>query len=82
MATKTITIKNEAYERLAQLKMPTESFSDEIMRITEKKGSFMDAYGIFSDIPDEVWSKVEKNMEERRRKNLANRDKRLKELWR
>ena len=37
MATKTISITKEAYDRLKVRKGPEESFSDVIMRLTERK---------------------------------------------
>jgi len=37
MASINISLKEEAYQRLEALKRPDESFSDEILRLTEKK---------------------------------------------
>lgn len=36
MSSKNISLKKEAYKRLITLKKPKESFSDEIIRLTEK----------------------------------------------
>ena len=36
MASVNISLKEEAYEKLASLKRPDESFSDEILRLTER----------------------------------------------
>ena len=47
MATKTITVTVEAYERLASLKGHKESFSDAINKLT-KKSSLYDLVGILS----------------------------------
>lgn len=48
MATKSITITNEAYERLANFKDEKESFSDVINKIT-KRYSLLDLIGILSN---------------------------------
>ena len=48
MATKTISITEEAYERLKTKKAHNESFTDVINRITGKK-SIMELAGILSD---------------------------------
>ena len=45
MGTKTITIKEEAYNALLHEKMDKESFTDTILRITKKTGKLMDCFG-------------------------------------
>lgn len=47
MATKSITITNDAYERLAVFKEPKESFSDVITKLT-RKYSLLDLVGVLS----------------------------------
>lgn len=51
MATKTITITEDAYGLLAQNKIEDESFSEEITRLltAKKKKSLLDFFGILSD---------------------------------
>ncbi len=51
MATKTITIMDDAYKLLADNKLEAESFSEEIRRIfsKKKKKSLKDFFGILSD---------------------------------
>ncbi|MBI4150362.1 antitoxin VapB family protein, partial [Candidatus Woesearchaeota archaeon] len=45
MATKSITVTNEAYERLAAFKEPHESFSDVITKLTSRY-SLLDLIGV------------------------------------
>ncbi|MDR1993365.1 MAG: antitoxin VapB family protein [Nitrososphaerota archaeon] len=45
MATKTISITQEAYDALLREKMAKESFTDTILRITKKSGKLMDSFG-------------------------------------
>lgn len=47
MATKCITVTNEAYERLAAYKEPYESFSDVITKLT-RSSSLLDLVGVLS----------------------------------
>ena len=70
MATKSITITNEAYERLAAFKGENESFSEVITKLT-RKSSILDLVGLLSDKEAEdlkFWRKktnedIEKKME-------------------
>ncbi len=76
MATKCITVTNEAYERLAHLKKQKESFSDVINRITNKRSLF-DIVGLLSSkAADELENNI-KDLNKRMRKEL---DKTAKEL--
>ena len=45
MGTKTISIKDEAYEALLREKADKESFTDTILRITKKSGKISDCFG-------------------------------------
>jgi predicted CopG family antitoxin len=45
MATKTISITEEAYEALLSEKRNSESFSQTIMRLIQGKGKFADSFG-------------------------------------
>jgi predicted CopG family antitoxin len=45
MATKTITIKEEAYDALMREKVDKESFTETILRITKKTGKIEDCFG-------------------------------------
>lgn len=72
MATKTITITTEAYEKLAVLKGVKESFSDVINKITGKNSLF-DLIGILSkEEADELESNV-KDLRKRMRKDIDRR---------
>lgn len=64
MATKTISITEEAYERLACKKSEKESFSDAIMKLTGKS-SLLDIAGILTK---EESKSLRKHVEERRLK--------------
>ena len=63
MATKTISITEEAYERLRMKKEKNESFTDVINRVTRKR-SIMELAGILSN---EEGEKLEKYIKERRK---------------
>jgi predicted CopG family antitoxin len=45
MGTKTISIKDEAYNALLREKMDKESFSDTILRVTKRSGKLADCFG-------------------------------------
>ena len=58
MATKTISITEDVYERLKVLKAPEESFSDELRRLSETKGNIMSFAGIWKDINEDEAKKM------------------------
>ncbi len=66
MGTKTISIKEEAYERLEKLKKEGESFTDLINRITQKK-SLLDLTELVSKEEAETLEKaIEQGSKERK----------------
>lgn len=68
MATKTISITEEAYERLANKKEKNESFSDIIIKITGR-GSLLDLAGLLTEKEaeelEESLKEIRKRMRER-----------------
>ncbi len=71
MATKTISITEEAYERLKVRKEKNESFTDVINRVTGKR-SLLELAGILSE---EKADKLEKHIKERRAASRKRADK-------
>ena len=71
MPTRTISITEEAYERLKVRKEKNESFSDVIYKITGKQ-SIMELAGILSK---EQAEKLEKHIKERRKASREHADK-------
>ena len=59
MATKTITIKESAYNALRKEKAVEESFSEVILRLTKSRGSLSECFGTWR-IGNEEWGKIEK----------------------
>ena len=67
MATKNISITEDAYELLVRHKRPEESFS-EVIREHFKKGKKLTDYaGIWADMPEEEWEAIEKGVKEARK---------------
>ncbi|MBS3102948.1 antitoxin VapB family protein [Candidatus Woesearchaeota archaeon] len=71
MATKTISIMDDAYELLVRNKKKDESFTDVIRREFSKKGSILDLAGAWSDLSDndieEMENAIKKSREYTRR---------------
>ena len=63
MAVKTITITEEAYEKLASNKRKDESFSEFINRNFAKRGDITQFIGAWSDMSDETADKIKKHIE-------------------
>ena len=53
MGTKTISIKDEAYEALLREKIDKESFTETILRITKKSGKIADCFGTWKMTDEE-----------------------------
>ena len=66
MATKTITIMEEAYEALARRKLPQESFSDVIRRITKKR-DIMEFAGAWKHFTDDDIKEMKENIAKARK---------------
>ena len=77
MATKTISITEEAYERLATKKRERESFSDVINRIT-KKTNLSDFAGLLTEKEAENLKKAIKDDRQRSRKRVERIERMLK----
>jgi predicted CopG family antitoxin len=73
MATKNISITEEAYKRLASLKKANESFSEIIVRITGKA----DLEKFFGILSNKAADAIEKSIIDRRTENKIRRKKRL-----
>jgi predicted CopG family antitoxin len=54
-----IAVSDDVYEMLTKEKREGESFSDVIRRMRQGKGSLLDLYGIWGDIPEDEWREIE-----------------------
>ena len=73
MTTKTLTIREEAYEALAKLKRKDESFSDVILRLTKRAVRLGDWFGIWP-MTDEEHERLFGDIQERRASMRRNTD--------
>lgn len=71
MATKTISIIEEVYEELIRQKKAGESFSDEIMRLSQKKGKISECSGLWSWMELAEIDSIRANIEKRRKMSAA-----------
>ncbi|MBN2567786.1 antitoxin VapB family protein [Candidatus Woesearchaeota archaeon] len=70
MATKTITIMDDAYELLSRAKLPNESFSDTVRRIAKPAPSLLDVWGAWDEeFAQGVRKHLEKSREQSRRRS-------------
>lgn len=81
MSTKTLTITEEAYKRLASLKRGKDSFSDVINREIGKK-NLMNYFGILSKEAGEALEKSVMEGRKRHRKMRSKRLERIEKQWR
>lgn len=56
---KNVALADDVYEMLQKEKREGESFSDVIRRWRPSKGSLMDAYGLWADIPEDEFREME-----------------------
>lgn len=56
MGSKTITISEDAYKSLRREKLPKESFSDTILRLTKRFGRIMESFGKWDMSEEEIKS--------------------------
>jgi predicted CopG family antitoxin len=73
MATKTISIDEEAYERLAAKKRDGESFSDVVKRLAGER-SWSEVAGIWSDGTDDIEAAIEEGRDRSRSRRDRLRD--------
>ncbi|TFG05974.1 MAG: hypothetical protein EU536_00090 [Promethearchaeota archaeon] len=66
MASKTIMIQEETYNRLLQLKRENESFNDLILRLINQKQELTPFFGLFSKREGDL---IEKAIDEARKEN-------------
>lgn len=68
MSVKTITIKDEVYRLISNMKREGESFSDVLRRIARKKADVMDFYGVLKD--SRILEEMEKEILEERKRSV------------
>jgi predicted CopG family antitoxin len=81
MAFKTITIKEEVYEKLLKAKGKDMSFSEFLEKSVEsRKPDLMKFYGAW-DMGNNEWKRIERILKERRRSADKNFEERVKRLF-
>ena len=82
MTSKIISIREEIYKELKNLKRPNESFSEVIERlIAKQKKDPLKHFGIGKDLPEEVLDDFEKVIFEARKEDLKKSFERYRDLW-
>ena len=67
MATKTLTIMDDVYDKLKTLKRPEESFSDELRRLVPSKGSLLDVVGLWKDVDEAEANRMKREIKKARK---------------
>lgn len=73
MTTKTITIREEAYRALKNLKLKNESFSDTILRVSKLFGNLKESWGTGTKNDEEYQGELE-DIEKMRNSFFSGRD--------
>ena len=82
MTSKIISIREEIYKKLKNLKRPNESFSGVIDRlISKQKKDPLKHFGIGKDLPKDVIDDFEKVIFESRKEDLKKAFERYRDLW-
>jgi predicted CopG family antitoxin len=82
MTSKTITIRQEVYDRLSRVKKVDENFSDVITRLLDnQKKDPLRHFGIGKDMQDEFLDAFEKGIALSREESRHSQEKRFKNLW-
>ncbi len=80
MASINISIRKEVYDRLKLLKGPEESFSDVIDRLVGRDKDPMRNFGIWKDLPDDIWEVFEQGFK-KARESAQKANVRFFEIW-
>lgn len=73
MGSKTISITDDAYDRLKSLQHPDESFTETILRVTDHERDFRAGFGVMSDVDgfadaaEEAHERLDADLRERER---------------
>jgi predicted CopG family antitoxin len=82
MASKLVSIREEIYRKLMNIKHADESFSDVIERlINNEQKNPLAHFGIGKTWGKEVWQVFEEGLEQTKKINIENNKRRFKELW-